>query len=50
MYKTKVKKSKYIIIILILSILFFILFNIQNEESKKQEITIEKVNSKIYEK
>ena len=49
MYKTKVKKSKYIIIILILSILFFILFNIQNEESKKQEITIEKVNSKIYE-
>ena len=49
MYKTKVKKSKYIIIILILSILFFILFNIQNEENKKQEITIEKVNSKIYE-
>lgn len=49
MYKTKVKKSKYIISILILSILFFILFNIQNEESKKQEITIEKVNSKIYE-
>ena len=49
MYKTKAKKSKYIIIILILSILFFILFNIQNEESKKQEITIEKVNSKIYE-
>lgn len=49
MYKTKVKKSKYITIILILSILFFILFNIQNEESKKQEITIEKVNSKIYE-
>ena len=34
---------------MILSILFFILFNIQNEESKKQEITIEKVNSKIYE-
>ena len=49
MHKTKAKKSKYIIIILILSILFFILFNIQNEESKKQEITIEKVNSKIYE-
>ena len=49
MYKTKVKKSKYIIIILILSTLFFILFNIQNDESKKQEITIEKVNSKIYE-
>ena len=49
MHKVKAKKSKYIMIILILSILFFILFNIQNEESKKQEITIEKVNSKIYE-
>ena len=49
MHKVKAKKSKYIMIILILSIFFFILFNIQNEESKKQEITIEKVNSKIYE-
>ena len=49
MHKVKAKKSKYIMIILILPILFFILFNIQNQESKKQEITIEKVNSKIYE-
>ena len=49
MHKVKAKKSKYIMIILILSIFFFILFNIQNEESKKQKITIEKVNSKIYE-
>ena len=49
MHKVKAKKSKYIMIILISTILFFILFNIQNEESKKQEITIEKVNSKIYE-
>lgn len=49
MHKVKAKKSKYIMIILILSIFFFILFNIQNEENKKQEITIEKVNSKIYE-
>ena len=49
MYKTKRKKSKYIIIILILSILFFILFNIQTEKNKSQEIQVEKVNSKIYE-
>ena len=49
MYKNKTKKSKYIIIILILSILFFILFNIQSEENKKQEIIVEKVDSQIYE-
>ena len=49
MYKTKAKKSKYIIIILILTILFFILFNIQSEENKKQEILAEKVDSQIYE-
>ena len=49
MYKTKIRKSKYIIIILILTILFFILFNIQSEENKKQEILAEKVDSQIYE-
>lgn len=49
MYKIKSKKSKYVVIILILSILFFILFNIQNEKVEKQKIQIEKVNSKIYE-
>lgn len=49
MNKNDKRKSKYIIIILITAILFFILFNIQNEESKEQEVTIEKVNSKIYE-
>lgn len=48
MYKTKIRKSKYIIIILILTILFFILFNIQSEENKKQEILVEKVDSKVY--
>ena len=48
MYKTKIRKSKYIIIILILKILFFILFNIQSEENKKQEILVEKVDSKVY--
>lgn len=48
MHKTKIRKSKYIIIILILTILFFILFNIQSEENKKQEILAEKVDSQIY--
>lgn len=42
------RKSRYFIIILILVILFFIVFNIQTEENNKNGITIEKVNSKMY--
>ena len=42
------RKSRYFIIILILAILFFILFNIQTEENNENGTTIEKVNSKLY--
>ena len=42
------RKSRYFIIILILVILFFIVFNIQTEKNNKNGITIEKVNSKMY--
>ena len=48
MHKRNKRKSKYLIIILILTVLFFILFNIQTEENSKDGTTIEKVNSKLY--
>ena len=48
MNNKKKTKSKYLIIILILAALFFILFNLQNEENSKNGTTIEKVNSKLY--
>lgn len=48
MHKRNKRKSKYLIIILILTVLFFILFNIQIEENSKDGTTIEKVNSKLY--
>lgn len=48
MHKRNKRKSKYLIIILILTALFFILFNIQTEENNKNGTTIEKVNSKLY--
>ena len=48
MHKRNKRKSKYLIIILILTVLFFILFNIQTEENNKNGTTIEKVNSKLY--
>ena len=48
MHKRNKRKSKYLIIILILKVLFFILFNIQTEENNKNGTTIEKVNSKLY--
>lgn len=48
MHKKNKRKSKYLIIILILTVLFFILFNIQTEENSKEGTTIEKVNSKLY--
>ena len=48
MHKRNKRKSKYLIIILILTVLFFILFNIQTAENSKDGTTIEKVNSKLY--
>ena len=42
----KNKILKYSIIILILSILFFILFNIRKEDGIKENTTVEKVASK----
>ena len=48
MHNKNKRKSKYLIIILILAVLFFILFDIQTEENSKSGINIEKVNSKLY--
>ena len=48
MHKRNKRKSKYLIIILILTVLFFILFKIQTEENNENGTTIEKVNSKLY--
>ena len=48
MHKNNKCKSKYLVFILILGILFFVSINIQTEKSSKSKETTEKVNSKLY--